>query len=100
MRVMASQRLFLFGDQMLENLPVIRGLVYRSRNSPLLRRFLQEATDVLQLEVCKLDHHDQEPFSDFETLLSLAGTNAKLSRPNEVVNTTLMCIARLGYLIL
>ena len=96
---MASQRLFLFGDQMLDNLPVIRSLVYRSRKSPLLRRFLQEATEVIQFEVSKLDRDDQEAFFDFETLLSLADKNAQLRRPNEIVNTTLMCIARLGYLI-
>ena len=85
---------------MLENLPITRDLVYRSRRSPLLRRFLQEATDVVHFEVGKLDRHDQESFSDFETLLSLAEQNAKLERPNEIVNTTLICIARLGYLIL
>lgn len=96
---MASERLLLYGDQMLPNLPVIRGLVYRSRRSPLLRRFLQEATDVIQFEVSKLDRDDQESFLGFETLLSLAEGNAKLRRPNETVNTTLMCIARLGYLI-
>ena len=96
---MASQRLLLFGDQMLENLPVIRGLVYRSRSSPLLRRFLREATDIIQLEVSKLDQDDQEAFFGFETLLSLAEKNSNLERPNEIVNTTLMCIARLGDLI-
>lgn len=96
---MASQRLLLFGDQMLQNLPVIRDLVYHSRRSPLLRRFLQEATDVIQFEVSKLDRCDQESFFGFETLLSLAEKNAKLRHPNEIVNTTLMCIARLSYLI-
>ena len=84
---------------MLENLPVIRGLVYRSKRSPLLRRFLQEATDIVQLQVSKLDHNDQDAFFGFETLLSLAEKNAKLEHPNEIVNTTLMCIARLGDLI-
>ena len=85
---------------MLENLSVIRDLVYRSRRSPLLRRFLQEAADVIQFEVSKLDRYDQEVFFDFQTLLSLAEKNAKLRHPNEMVNTTLMCVARLGYLIL
>jgi hypothetical protein len=97
---MTSQRLLLFGDQMLENLPIIRSLVYRSRRSHLLRRFLREATDIVQLEVSKLDSNDQEAFFGFETLLSLAENNVKLTHPNEIVNTTLMCIARLGDLIL
>ena len=97
---MASQRLLLFGDQMLDNLPVIRTLIYRSRRSPLLQRFLQQATDAIQFEVSKLDRYEQEVFLDFETLLSLAEQNAKLGRPNEIVNSTLICIARLGHLIL
>ena len=97
---MASQRLLLYGDQMLPNLPVIRDLVHRSRRSPLLRRFLREATDVIQYEVSRLGRDDQESFLGFETLLSLSEENSKLKRPNEIVNTTLMCIARLGYLIL
>ena len=97
---MASQRLLLFGDQMLENLPIIRSLVYRSRRSPLLQRFLQQATDVIQFEVSNLDRYEQESFFDFETLLSLAEKNADLRRPNEIINTTLICIARLGHLIL
>ena len=96
---MASQRLFLFGDQMLGNVHVLRSLVYRSRKSPLLSRFLQQATEVIQFEVSKLDRYDQEAFFDFETLLSLADKNAQLRYPNEIVNTMLMCIARLGYLI-
>ena len=98
-RAMASQRLFLFGDQMPEELPVIRDLVYRSRRSPLLRKFLQEATDVIHFEVSKLDPEDQEIFFGFETLLSLAEKNAQLRHHNEVVNNALICITRLGYLI-
>ena len=97
---MASPRLLLFGDQMLENLPVIRSLVHRSKRSPLLQRFLQQATDVVQFEASKLDRHEQESFFEFETLLSLAEKNAELRRPNEIINTTLICIARLGHLIL
>ena len=97
---MSSQRLLLFGDQMLDNLPMIRSLVHRTRRSPLLRRFLQESTDVIQFEVRKLDRYERESFFDFETLLSLAEKNAKSRHPNEIVNTTLICVARLGYLIL
>lgn len=97
---MASQRLLLFGDQMLDNLPLIRCLVHRSRRSPLLQRFLAQATDVIQFEVSKLDPYEQESFLDFETLLSLAEKSANLRPPNEMINTTLICIARLGYLIL
>ena len=85
---------------MLDNLPVITGLVYRSRRSPLLRTFLHEATDVVQVEVSKLDRNDQETFFDFETLLSLAEKKSQLKHPNEVINNTLICVARLSDLIL
>ena len=96
---MASQRLLFFGDQMPQNVPVIRDLVYHSKGSPLLRRFLQEATDVIQREVSKLDPCDQESFFGFETLLSLAEKIAELGHPNPIADTTLVCIVRLGYLI-
>ena len=94
------QCVILFGDQMLDSLPVVRGLVSRSRKRPLVRRFLQEATDVMHVEVSQFQSHEQEHFFEFETLLSLAETNAALTQPNGFVNTTLMYIARLGYLIL
>ena len=97
---MASQRLLLFGDQMIDSFPVVRSLVSRSRKSPLVRRFLQEATDVIHVEVSQLQCHEQQQFFEFETLLSLAETNARLTQPNGFINTLLMCIARLGYLIL
>ena len=97
---MALQRLLLFGDQTVEKLPSIQNLVRVSKTSPSLRRFLREATDVIQTEVTKLSPDERKAFFAFDTLLSLAEENAKEEAPNEIVATTLMCIARLGELIL
>jgi hypothetical protein len=97
---MAPQRLLLFGDQTVEKLPSIQNLVRVSRTSPSLLRFLREATDVIQTEVTKLSPDERKAFFSFDNLLTLAEENAKQEAPNEIVATTLMCIARLGELIL
>ena len=97
---MTLQRLLLFGDQTVEKLSSIKNLVRVSRNSPSLRRFLQEATDVIQTEVAGLSPDERKAFFAFDTLIALAEENAKEEVPNEIVATTLMCIARLGELIL
>lgn len=96
---MALQRLLLFGDQTVEKFPSIQKLVRASRSSSTLRRFLREATDVIQTEVAKLSPDERKAFFAFDTLLTLAEENAKQEAPNEIVATALMCIARLGELI-
>ncbi|KAI9728586.1 MAG: Type I Iterative PKS [Cirrosporium novae-zelandiae] len=97
---MASQHVLLFGDQTVEKLPSIRNLVQLSRTSPSLRRFLQEATDVVQAETMKVSPSERKWFSSFHSILALAEDYAKQEDPDEVVATVLMCIERLGELIL
>lgn len=91
-----TQRLLLFGDQTVEKLPSIKHLVEVAKSSQTLRRFLREATDVVQVEVTKLSPDERKAFFAFDTLLTLAEENAKEPEPDEIVATTLMCIARLG----
>ena len=96
---MAPHRVLLFGDQTVEKLPSIQDLVRVSRNSPLLRRFLQDAADVVQTEVAKLNLDTRRAFVNFDSFVTLAEENAKQDA-DEVVATTLMCIARLGQLLM
>ena len=97
---MARQRLLLFGDQTVEKFPSIQKLVCVSKHSSILRRFLRDATDVIQTEVAQLGPDEREAFFAFDTLLTLAEKNAKEEAPNEIVATALMCVARMGELIL
>ncbi|MCJ1403808.1 hypothetical protein MMC11_007031 [Xylographa trunciseda] len=97
---MAPQHVLVFGDQTVEKLPSIEALVKLSRASSSLRRFIQAATDVVQIETTKVTLQEQRAFGSFDSLLSLAEFNAKQDEPNEVVSTVLMCIERLGELML
>ena len=97
---MASQRLFLFGDQTIEKLSPIRKLMRVSKRSPLLRRFLREATDVVHVESSKLAPYERSKFFESDSLLTIAEENTKLAEADEVISTSLMCIARLGELIM
>ena len=91
--------LVLFGDQTVEKRSSIQALVRRSKSSPSARRFLQEATDLVQLEFAKLNKEDRAWDHDVDSLLALAEDNIQETNPNGVVATVLMCIGRLGDLI-
>ena len=97
---MASQILLLFGDQTAEKLLAIRRLARVAKTSPLLQRFLREATDIVQAEVAKLSLHRRHAFSSFDNLVNLAEKHAKQDCPDDVVSTALITIIRLGDLIL
>lgn len=97
---MTPINLLLFGDQTVEKLSSIQSLVRHSKASPAARRFLQEATDVVQLEFSKLSAEDHGWNGEFHTLLGLAENNAGLEDSNGMIATVLMCVGRLGELIL
>ncbi|QGA19833.1 hypothetical protein EYB26_007528 [Talaromyces marneffei] len=94
------QHLLLFGDQTVEKLSSIQALVRNAKSSPATKRFLQEATDVLQLEISKISRTEHGWAGNFDTLLGLAEENADQDgNANMIVATMLMCIGRLGSLI-
>lgn len=97
---MSTTRLLLFGDQTVQKVDAIRKLFHSSKHSPTLRRFLREAADVVQNEVAKLTPAERLPFYAFDDLLALAEQNAAEQNPNEIAATALICIARIGQLLL
>ncbi|KAI1781137.1 putative polyketide synthase [Hypoxylon cercidicola] len=99
MILQATQHLLLFGDQTVEKLSSIQALVRNSKTSPAAKRFLQEATDVVQLEFSRISREEHGWNQDFDTLLGLAEENADREAPNGMIATVLMCIGRLGELI-
>ena len=95
-----AQHLLLFGDQAVEKLSSIQALVRRSKSDPAAKRFLQEATDVLQIEFSKISQVEHGWTQNFDTLLGLAEENASQGgNANIMVATMLMCIGRLGDLV-
>ena len=91
--------LVLFGDQTVEKLSSIQSLVRHSKTSPAAKRFLREATDLLQLNFDRLAKEDRAWNHEIHTLLGLAEENLAEDKPNGVLATVLMCIGRLGELI-
>ena len=97
---MHSARVLLFGDQSAEKVGAIRNLTHLAKRSPTLRRFLRQSADVLQIEAEKLGPVARKAFSGYDDLLTMAEANARQDVPDELVATPLMCIARLGELLL
>ena len=95
---MSAINLLLFGDQTVEKLSPIKALVKYSRTSPLIRRFLREATDAVQTEASKLIPEERAWFDNFITLLELAEKHAQ-REPNELIGTVLMYLGRVGELL-
>ena len=91
--------LLLFGDQTVEKLSSIQSLVRHSKTSPAASTFLRQATDIVQLEFFELSSQDRGWPHEIHTLLGLAEENARQKEPNGMMATVLMCIGRLGELI-
>lgn len=100
MLLQKTQHLLLFGDQTVEKLSSIQKLVRCSKTSPAAKRFLQEATDIVQLEFARISKEEHGWTRTFDTLLGLAEDNAGPDNANGMVATMLMCVGRLGELIM
>ncbi len=96
---MRPTHLVLLGDQTVEKLSSIQSLVSHAKTSAGARRLLQEATDLMQLNFDRLSKEDRAWNHEIHTLLGLAEDNIVDENPNGVIATVLMCIGRLGELI-
>ena len=91
---------FFFGDQIVEKLPSIQRLFEFSTSSPLIHRFLDEVTEIIRSEASALPIHDYNIFPPSKSLLNIAEENAGREYPDEVIAATLMCVGRIGELIM
>ncbi|KAI4250705.1 MAG: hypothetical protein LQ352_005291, partial [Teloschistes flavicans] len=96
---MRPTHLLLFGDQTVEKLSSIQALVRRSKTSFIAKSFLQQATDVVQLEFSKISAEERGWPHEIHSLLGLAEKNIKEPEANGIIATVLMFIGRLGELI-
>ena len=90
-----NTHLLVFGDQVIDKRPMIRSLVRNSKSSPAARRFLQEATDLVQIELEQLTPDEHGWYGGFESLLGLAEAHAS----NEAKDSSLFFITSLMALI-
>ena len=96
---MSFTNLLLFGDQTVEKLSSIQALVRHSKTSATAKAFLQQATDVLQLEFSRLSAEERGWPHEIHSLLGLAEQNIKEPEANGIIATVLMAIGRIGELI-
>lgn len=71
-----------------------------SKSLPTVRRFLREATDVFQTNLAALKLQERDETFAVGTLQDLAEQVSKQDVPDALIATVLMCIARLGELIM
>lgn len=83
----------------MEKLSSIQSLVRNSLISPAASTFLRQATDAVQLNFSQLSSEDRGWPHEIHTLLGLAEENTRTKEPNLMMATVLMCIGRLGELI-
>lgn len=97
---MPSKHVLFFGDEVVSPLPAIQNLYRQARSSITIQRFLCEAARVVKLEVGKLQAEQRERWPDFDTIIDLAEKWAWEELPGGAVNMTLVCICRLGELLM
>lgn len=95
-----TKRILVFGGSQLEDtLLSIQELVRLSKSIPSAKRFLREATDVVQLEFTQLSREDHGWTGNLDSLLALAEEYHETRCDNVIISTVLACVGRLGQLI-
>ncbi|KAL2015550.1 hypothetical protein VTK56DRAFT_5242 [Thermocarpiscus australiensis] len=95
-----SRHLLLFGDYSVEKLPSIKTLVQQAKTVPAAQSFLQDITDIIQLEFSRADKAVHGWEREFGSLLELAEAVDDAGSSNLPAATVLLCAARLGQLIM
>ena len=96
---MASQALYIFGDQTGEIVPPLQELSRLSQRCNPLKDFLNRATDRLQIAISKTPSHRLRRFPSFETLSELAVAMEKEGR-SPALMTALLCVSQIGNFIM
>jgi len=93
---MAHPHILLFGDQLVEKHPSVKQLYSISKSRPQLRRFLQEATDVVHHQLESLVPEERQRFGVFTDLLELAEHYQTQPHPDETIGAVLLTTVQLG----
>lgn len=97
-----STRVLVFGDQSSEKLSSIQNIVRSASHSPIAKRWLNNATTLLQGELSKPDRYEYNAClknAKFESLLTLAEDNEG-EDAHGMISAAVSCIGRLGELLM
>lgn len=98
-----SVKVLFFGDHASDKVALIRSLVRTSKQSPAVRRFVEEATDTLQQEFARMSRLEHGWNKTFDSLLELVEANASADEDEGGQNGILTCmltsIGRIGELV-
>ncbi len=92
--------ILLFGDQTDNVAGTISHLYAASKNSGLLASFLQDASDLCQVEFGNLQPCFRKETPPFESLLEMAENHAKTDGSPVLASCAVSYFARLGHLVL
>jgi hypothetical protein len=95
-----AHHMLLFGDQTVEPYPLVWEVVSEAKKSLLLRTFLRNVTDALQIEVATLDPTERASFREFTSVIQLAEYYREGDDELGIAHGVLICVARIGKLIL
>lgn len=93
-------QILLFGDVRMDTLECAYRLTQSSKQSSNLREFLRKGTDVLQIESAALGTDERHDISGFEDFRAIVEATAQQKISDEMITIPLMCLLRLGELIL
>ena len=94
-----GQHLLLLGDQSIDGLSAVKGLVNKAKTIPAAAQWLREATDAIQIELRRLAGGLREGVPEFQSLLELSQSHHDSKTTNMIVSTVLMFVVRLGEVI-
>lgn len=95
-------RVLVFGDQSSEKLSSIHRIVRSAAHSPIAKRWLNDATKLLQAELSKSDRYEYNACTNNakrESLLTLAEDNEG-ENAHGMISAAISCIGRLGELLM
>lgn len=95
-------RVLVFGDQSDEKLPTVQKIVRSAAHSPIAKRWLNDATKLLQAELSKPDRYEYNACArnaKRESLLALAEENEG-ENAHGMISAAISCIGRLGELLM
>lgn len=90
----SAQHITFFGDQTVDTLLCIKDLTSQSHRLPILRQYLREAADKLQLLLSRIELGDYESYRNFETIVELAEIYSKQDGTYEPIGCALWTISQ------
>ncbi|KAK1580585.1 LOW QUALITY PROTEIN: polyketide synthase [Colletotrichum navitas] len=94
-------KIILFGDQTTEFAPSLKRVIATAKqSSPLVRKFLGDAVDVVRIEARGVSSDEGLDVETLSSLISSPDDYEKLEDRTGVIQTVLTCVSRLGELLL